>query len=217
MKNALAQIDKQKISLIKSQGTTFDRIKGNLMYGEEVIPLSAKDKVILQRWDAGWTLLNNYHSNEQAIPLLMAKFEISRAQAYRDLQNSKILYGNVFETTKAADRYILSELAMKTFQLAAKQSPPDIKSMNMAVANLIKIKALDKEDPETFREEDLQQHNYFMVVQLGKTAVQLDLNGLEKVPQKTLQDICSQMEHEITDVEAIELIEGKNGKKVDNI
>lgn len=209
MKNQLSKVDDRLIAQIRSEGTTLDRIKGYMMYGENKIPLSVKEKEILDRWDAAFTLLVNYHSNEQAIPLLMTRFTISRAQAYRDVRAARDLYGDINKTSKEADRIIALEWTIKTFQLAAKQRPPDLDNMNRSISNYIKLKALDREDPETFREEDLQQHNFYMILQIDGKNYQLDLDakGIDKVSKKKMSNIIETLYTDIDEVEAIEILD----------
>jgi hypothetical protein len=213
MKNKLSRIDDRIVAQIRSEGTTLDRIKGSMMFGNDKVPLTLKEKEILERWDAAFTLLVNYHSNEQAIPLLMSRYNISRAQAYRDIRNARDLYGDINKTSKEADRIIALEWTIKTFQLAAKQRPPDLENMNRAISNYIKLKALDREDPETFREEDLQQHNFYMILQMDNSNYQIDLNakGIDKIPKKKMQNIINTLYTDIEEVEAIELLD-EDGK-----
>ncbi|HAN19625.1 MAG: hypothetical protein A2X13_14705 [Bacteroidetes bacterium GWC2_33_15] len=214
MKNYVSKTDDILIKEIKTNGTVLDRIKGYMIYGESRIPLSKKEKDVLERLDAAFTLLVNYNSNEQAIPLLMNRFTISRAQAYRDVRAARDLYGDINKTSKEADRIIALEWTIKTFQMAAKQRPPDLGNMNRAISNYVKLKALDREDPETFREEDLQQHNYYMILQINGESHQLDLNakGIEKVPKKKMSQIINTLYNEIEDVEAVELLK-EDGKQ----
>lgn len=209
MKPKLSKIDERVVAQIRSEGTTLDRVKGYMMYGENRVPLTKKEKDILVRWDAAFTLLVNYHSNEQAIPLLMTRYKISRAQAYRDIRAARDLYGDINKTSKEADRIIALEWTIKTFQLAAKQRPPDLENMNRAISNYIKLKALDREDPETFREEDLQQHNFYMIMQIDGQNYQLDLSAkeVEKVPKRKMTSILNTLYTDIEEIEAVELIE----------
>ncbi len=150
----------QQIDL--SKHTTLERVAQ--YYIKENIRLTPKEEEVRLRWEAAFSILCNFHSTEQTVQVLMSKFSYSRAQAYRDVQNSTRLFGDVSKSSKEGVRNILYEYAMRVFQLAASAKPPDLDQMNKAMANMIKIKGLDREDPEIPSFESLQQHNYNIVV-----------------------------------------------------
>lgn len=127
----------------RNKSTALNNIRDHYLNGTE---LSKKNEDIRLRWTAVFTLLCNYHSNQQAIPKLMSQFQISEAQAYRDLNNSMQLFGDVLKASKDGHRYIIYELAMKTYQVAAKNG--DYKAMSQSVGNMIKLLGLDRLDPD---------------------------------------------------------------------
>lgn len=124
--------------------------------------LSAAQEEQRNRLEAAFTLLCNYHSPEQAVPILQAKFDISRPTAYRLIRDATNLFGDVNASNKEGYRHILYEYAMKTYQLAAKNH--DHREMNRAVANMIKLKGLDRDDPDLPDFAKLEQHNYNIVL-----------------------------------------------------
>ncbi len=186
------------------EGTTIDRIWAWYVFGEDKIRLTDTEINIKQRLNETFTLLCNYHSPEQARPLVCQKFGISDAQYYRDVQNAKRLFGEVTKTSKDAERYILSELAMRTFQLAAKNH--DTTEMNRAIANIIKIKGLDREEAEELTEEDLQSHNYYMVIPIDGNQVKIDMNQIDNLPAISRKKLADILGGEITDVEAEDIM-----------
>lgn len=189
---------------VLTSGTTVDRIWAWYIFGESKIKLSDTEIEIKQRLSEIFALLCNIHSPEQAKPIIREKFGISESQFYRDVHAAKRLFGEVTEASKTADRYILSELAMKTFQLAAKEKNVD--GMNKAIANLIKIKALDKEDNEELTEEELQSHNYYMIIQSGNKPIKIDLNQLDSLHPSNRKKLADMLGAEITDIEAEEIM-----------
>ena len=102
------------------QDTTFDKILAWYIDETGKLKLTEKQEVLKNRWEAAYDLLCNYHSPQQATPLLMQKHGLSKAQAYRDVKNATNLFGDINETRKEGMRHILYEYAMKTFQMAAK-------------------------------------------------------------------------------------------------
>lgn len=115
-------------------------------YIQNNIRLTPLEEEMRIRFEAAFTLLCNYHSNEQAVGKLMSQFGYSRRSAYYDLRSAVELFGDVVKTKKEASRYILYEMAMKNYQLAASAAPPDIDQMNKALANLVKITGVDKDE-----------------------------------------------------------------------
>lgn len=110
--------------------------------------LSPKHQEMKKRWSAAFALLCNFHSITQAVPVLQREFNgISEATAYRDVSSAIKLYGDVLKSSKDGLRHILYECAMKVYQLAAKHD--DYKAMNSAVANMIKLHGLDRDEPDT--------------------------------------------------------------------
>ncbi|NMC98213.1 MAG: hypothetical protein GYA62_00630 [Bacteroidales bacterium] len=193
------------LNQVKSSGTTIDRIWAWYIFGETAIELTPKELEVKQRLSETFSLLCNYHSPEQAKPIIREKYGISESQFYRDVRDAKRLYVDVTESSKAADRYIYSELAMKTFQLAAKEK--DVKGMNMALANLIKIKELDKSDDTELTQEDLQSHNYYMVISLGNKPIKIDLNQIDGLHPTNRKKLAEMIGGEITDIEAEEIMD----------
>ncbi len=122
----MANID--KYTNPKKFDNKLEKIQG--YYDDERIKLSPTEDELRVRLEAAFTLLCKYHSNEQAKDRLMSQFNYSQAQAYRDLRSAIELFGDVIKTKKEASRYILYELAMKNYQLAASKS--DIDQMNKA-------------------------------------------------------------------------------------
>lgn len=192
------------LNQVTKSGTTIDHIWAWYIFGESKIQLTEAEVKIKQRLSEMFSLLCNYHSPEQAKPIIREKYGISESQFYRDIISAKRLFGEVTEASKSADRYILSELAMKTFQLAAKEK--DIDGMNKAIANLIKIKALDKEDNTELSEEDLQSHNYYMVIKIGNKPIKIDFNELDSLHPTNRKKLADILGGEISDVEAEEIM-----------
>lgn len=138
-------------------------------------------------------MLCNYHSIQQAIPLLISQFKISEAQAYRDIRNAIQLFGDVISSSKEGHRYVIYEYAVKTFQLAAKNG--DHKAMSQAVSNMIKLLGLDRDDPDIPEFEKLKPNVYPIVLdqQLEDTLKQLLSNpgsvNLSKLMSKDAQTV----------------------------
>lgn len=202
--SVLAKRDEQKLIKIKESGTTLDRIWGNLAFGDDAIILTAKEIEIKKRYELAWHYLCEFKSVQESVQCLLDDYPgLSQAQAYRDIANTKRLFGDITKNSKAADVFLLSEMANFTF-LMAKESY-DVEGMNKAIANLIKIKGLDKDDTDVLSEEDMREHNYFMIIPVDGEMRKVEMTCLSEVPnigQSLLNKICDN----ITDVEAIEIM-----------
>lgn len=195
---------KQHLQKIIREGTSLDKIQATYIYDDEII-LTPKEQELKNRWDAAFSLLCNYHSTEQAIPVLQQRFNISRAAAYRDIANAKQIFGDITRTSKEADRYILYEWAQKTFQIATKNG--DVDGMNRAISNMIKIKRIDQDDPMSAVDPELlEKHEYIIVAQVDGKAVQVDLTKMAEVPEASRKQLLEGFYSPITDVEAEDIM-----------
>jgi hypothetical protein len=196
-------------SSAKAKDTLLDRLYDSYINEETEESLSEADRQKRMQIEAAWSLLVNYHSFEQAVPLLMSRFDkMSRATAYRTLNNATKLFGDVTQTNKQGLRHILYEYSMKVFQLAATQKPPDLKQMNTAIKNMAMLKGLHSEDTSAFDAELLQAHTYLIQIAAGagKAPLTLDTSKIASLP-----------EHEYVEVvESVESI-GLGDESIDNI
>lgn len=143
------------------KGTTKERIWAYYLDSENVI-LTEKEEEIRKRWSACFSMLTQYHSIQQAVHVMQQQFDISEAQAYRDARSAIELFGDVTKSEKEAYRHILFEYAMKIFQLAASKN--DMAEMNKALASMIKIKGLNKEDSDIPDFANMMPHTYEIVL-----------------------------------------------------
>ena len=136
---------------------TKDRIWAYYLDNDSVT-LTAKEEDIRQRWSACFSLLTQYHSVQQAVSVMVKQYDISEAQAYRDVRSALELFGDVTKSNREAYRHILFEFAMKIFQLAATKN--DLVEMNKALQSMIKIKGIDKEESAVPDFSQLQPNIY---------------------------------------------------------
>lgn len=138
---------------IKTGDTSIDKIYAYYRDPNKY-PLTEKQKEVKDRWLAAFTLRQNFHSREQAINVLMDKYGISRAQAYRDLSNAERLFGNINKADKAGTLAILTEYAHKFYLMAIKSK--DLKAIGKSLELLGKFAQVDKDDLLTFNPEKLE-------------------------------------------------------------
>lgn len=143
----------QHLPTIKTGDSSFDKIyayyKDSTKY-----PLTPKQTELKDRWLAAFTLRQNFHSREQAANVLMEKYEISRAQAYRDLKNAERLFGNVMKADRDGSLAILLEYSHKFLLMAVKAK--DLKAIGKALELMGKYAEVDKENAINFNPEKLE-------------------------------------------------------------
>lgn len=142
--------------------TTFEKIFAWYVDKGNTIILSDKEEEQRKRWEAAFSLLCNFHSIEDARPVLEKQFNISSAQAYRDIKNAINLFGDVTKSEKEGYRHIIFQYSMKVFQMASRDR--NIMEMNKAISNMIKIKGLDREDPDFIDPSKVEPHEYRITV-----------------------------------------------------
>lgn len=209
---------KSKLSKKPKLDTIEDRIAA---YEIGIIDeLTPKELEIRDRWSGLWAMLVNFHSPTQAVKAHVKKCEqsmrkISERTAWDDYRKCTLLWGNLMETTKKAKRILVEEYAHKTFQMAVHNK--DIKGMNMAVANLIKINNLDRPDAE-ITDGAGGGNAYFMAIYTkgAEKPKIISLDDMNNIPAEQYQELLEAVEdQEITDVEMHELMksEGLDGSK----
>lgn len=146
---------------ILTKDSTYDKIFA--WYIDEANnPLSEAEQAIQKRWSAIWGLLVNYHSPMQAVAVHMKEFNVSRAQAYRDLKDANSLFGNVRKTDKEGKRQILIEYSMKVLQLALKKG--DLLTSKGMIDTMIKLENLESEENQLVDPEKLEASEYKIVL-----------------------------------------------------
>ena len=144
---------KQHLPTLQTGDSTFDKLyayyKDSTKY-----PLTPNQTEIKDRWLAAFALRQNFHSREQATNVLMEKYEISRAQAYRDLRNAERLFGNVMKADRDGSLAILSEYAHKYLLMAIKAK--DLKAIGTALTLMGKYSDIDNENAINYNPEKLE-------------------------------------------------------------
>jgi len=172
--------------------TTLDKLQAYYKAADTTNPiaLSKHQQEVLTRLEAAWALLLDKKPEEKTITKLIKKFGISRAQAYRDLGDSKHLFGDVVKSNREADRYLLKEMAMETYALSKKAG--EFKEMNKAVDNLIKITGIQKDDANIPDAEAFLPSNYVLELKnnTGKDLT-LNLEAIAALPAHEYEEVMN--------------------------
>ena len=146
---------------IRKGDTTFENIMAHHLDPLKFI-LTEKQEVIRKRWAEVLTLRLNYHSRIQVANKLVEDHGLSLAQAYIDIRNSELLYGNVLKADKEGTRAILYEYAHKFYQMAIREK--DLKAMAKGLELMAQFGGLNEFDAQEFNAEKLENKEIKIVM-----------------------------------------------------
>ena len=110
------------IELQKGRDTSFDKIFAYYLNPDKYT-LTPKQEEIKERWLAAWTLRLKKKSPTKVAQILQETYKeqnLSRAQAFRDVQNAEKLYGNVINADRVGRMAIHYEYALEAYKKALK-------------------------------------------------------------------------------------------------
>lgn len=142
--------------------TTLDKIRKYYLSGEDSVVLSKNQNEIRIKVYMAWNLLINYHSKEQAMKTLMndPQIKASRAQAYRYVNDSMMVFGNPQQNQKEAKRYLIEEDLMRLQQRAIKDKDGPLELA--VLKQRIKLGGFDKDTDPKFNPEKLAAQVYIL-------------------------------------------------------
>jgi hypothetical protein len=167
--------------------TPLDRIRASFFSDEEDPDAQLSQAELDQKGQLVCAHANRTEgkSLEKTVKLLIGRYGISRATAYRRCRDASVLFADVTRTNKEGERQIVYEMAQRAYREATKLGDP--KGMNGAIANMIKLKGLDKEDSAALTPEVLGDKTYYLQVGQGSSKGQkvIDLGQLENIDEGT--------------------------------
>jgi hypothetical protein len=181
-----------------------DRISAYMINKIEKKQLHKGDDVIMRRWFKIWSLLLNYHSPTQAVDAHIKGCkedpeigEISQRTAWYDLKHATNLWGNLNDVPYHASLILLSEYAMKTFQLAAQQR--NVKEMNRAISEMREIKK-DLYAISDVTDEGTPTSRFVLVIQTGEGSPRtIDLDDYEELPDDIAGEVIEAVQNKEVD------------------
>ncbi len=133
-----------------------ERIIEYLSKGEDPAELSEADKRILDRYWFAYDLLSNKRSRHEVANKLRIKFQISRAQAYRDIFNMQYVIGTSLSIDEKFYEKVLIDSIMETIRMAAKKG--DLRAKAQAERNLLMVLGFPKSEDSRITPDMLQQN-----------------------------------------------------------
>lgn len=137
----------------KRGDTSLDKIRA--YYADPVkYELSETLEAVRKRLQHVMQLRLNYWSKQKIVTYLKDHYGIEQAQAYIDIRNSELLYGEINETSRKAKQSILYEFSFQFLQRARERA--DLKAEAKALELLSKFGGLDEEDNLEFNPEKFE-------------------------------------------------------------
>ncbi|NRT11526.1 hypothetical protein [Flavobacterium sp. 14A] len=170
--------------ILRKKVTTLDKIRKYYLKGEESVTLSPKQDAIRVNIYKAWNLMINYHSKEQAVSVL-ANDGASRAQAYRYVNDSLLIFGDILKNHKEAKRYLIEEDLMRLQQRAIRDKDGALELK--VIAQRIKIGGFDKDSDPNFDPEKMQAQTYILkahpsvlkMIEANQDGGSIDFNALD--------------------------------------
>lgn len=147
--------------VVRKKVTTLDKIRKYYLKGEHSVTLTEKQEDTRIKISKAWNLMINYHSKEQAVSVLVNDGS-SRAQAYRYLNDSLAIFGDILNNHREAKRYLIEEDLMRLQQRAIKDKDGALELK--VIAQRIKIGNFDKDTDPKFDPEKLKAQTYVLKV-----------------------------------------------------
>lgn len=176
--------------------------------GAGLAGLHREDQLVHSQLEAAYGLILNYHSFEQAWPLLAKQFAISRATCYRRLRDAQNLFGDVKKVKKEGRRAVLLEFARKLLQLCLSQRPPDAKGALAAMKFEANISGLLRADSHS-EEEGVGAGNTSYILNLmveGRKSRQFDLTKPEEISDVDFELIEEAVSQNVVSADQMQLL-----------
>ena len=131
----------------KRGDTSLDKIRA--YYADPVkYPLSTTLEAVRERLQHVMQLRLSYWNKQKIVTYLKEHYDIEQAQAYSDIRNSEILYGEMTETNRKAKQALLYEYSFQLLQRARERG--DTKVEAKAIELMSKFGGLDQEENPEF-------------------------------------------------------------------
>jgi len=128
-------------------------------------PLTEHQKVKWSRLRQVQALLQDFRNNIEIVKVLQIDYAVSEAQAYRDIQDAQKLYSTIRKADIEGLRMLAYDRALVAWRMAKKAG--DVKGMNGAEANIIKIIGFDRESVEVPDFEKLEPATILTMLPAG--------------------------------------------------
>ena len=170
------------------EDTKYELIKGHILHPDKS-SLPDEHRELLDRIISVSKILDKNPIQKHAVAIHQTKYPyISRSQAYEDVR----LAMRLFNTIHTFDydfwqTWLLNDIARNIEACRNSRTPADRRVIAMEHANL--IKAIGEKPEEKGDPRRNEKHAFYFVLQQNNQNIKVDLNNLEKLPAKAMQEL----------------------------
>jgi hypothetical protein len=124
--------------------------------------LTEHEQQLCIRWNEAWTLIRNYHSTSDAAAILMKRFPISRATAFRDCANAMSLFGDLNKSNKEGIKHLSTEMIKDGAKIHRAMNDGD--GLIKAGVAIAKVNGVNVTDPDLPDFKKLEPHTFNIVL-----------------------------------------------------
>ena len=152
-----------------------------LVVGRDKISLTEEEKNKLDRYFFVYDQLNQKKSRHEVVNKVVAIYNVSRTQAYRDIFNAQYVISSSISIDEKFYEIFLLDSIVETIRLAAKKG--DLRAKAQAERNLSIVLGYPKHDDNRIRPEMLTQN----ILIVSNDPVTLGLPRIENLEEKILK------------------------------
>lgn len=194
-------------SKVKLSDQNYEVIKQHILDPENS-PLDEIQQDQLNRLLSAAKILDKHPVKKHAIALHMAKYpDLSWSTALRDVNSAALLYTSYKEFDWDFWQSWLINDITNAIRIARDSGSPMLqKIIPQYQANLIKV--IGTKPPELNDPDRNEKNTYVLMINLGREKFQIDLDNLDKLPNKTVHELNRLLfsGRDIDDVEALEIM-----------
>lgn len=184
-------------TLGRQQMSQTERILHYLMHPElDHNFLSDADLRKLDRVNYADDQFRRYGNQAKVRKMLQRKYGVSHGQSSNDLRDMQIIHGTRQIIDKDYYRSMLADLQMKVFRKAMGKG--NYTEANKAIGTMVKILRLDADDISNVK--DLQQHEYYMIVDTGVLSKKINLGKAPEISEEARKQLVEAMHCEAMDM-----------------
>lgn len=194
--------------------TPEDRIYFSYLSDEVEASLTPQEMQRRARIDEAWHYMLERKSPLATAAYLIEKLKVSRATAYRIVQDALHVFGNLVQTTKAQKRLLLWEYSLRALDTA--EAMGDMRAFAAIQKNMIVFEGLNVEDKDS-NLEALQAHTYLIELQgaAGKDGqgIRFNVDKIEDLEEAEYAEVVDAVENMTISPEDMEAMLDKAEKK----
>ncbi len=197
---------------IPNPETGVDRIRAHMFHGMDI---SEKETEILERYNFIDNLINQGLTDKEIVSAALKRFELSTAQAYKDISATKLVFASRSILDKEYYRWWEFQQSLKLYKKL--ELNDRFKEMVMLRKHISEVLGLDKVDEKVLDPDQYGNHKFFMIInQDSGPKIQINFNEAHKLSEAEFRSIREQLENNYQEQQQnilTEYIDNRHGKQ----